>query len=337
MLLTLGIPVYNGEKCLTQTLESLKISLDYCKNKNLFEILISDNASIDQTYASIKGFTDKGLEIQYFRNIENIGYDRNINNIVQYARGKYVWFLGCGETLKEDALQRLEEKLNVQTEYSNIVLDFDIYDEALEKITDTKIYPLDNDIILEGKNNFSHDKYALAVSSNIINKRMWNEISNQKLVVKGWAHIERILSIIALNEDSKTLILPGPYFTLFREKNGWWTKQNSSLLSFLLLHIEVIESMKSKGFKPSVVDKLRKQQSRIPIIIGILDLKTQKFTLDQNIIYKMLRMFSTDYFFWSFIFPLLWIPNFLLFIPKAILKLLTELSKVLHHVKKIIY
>lgn len=337
MLLTLGLPVYNGAYCLSKTLQSIVASLDNCQNKELFEIIISDNASTDETYTSIKEYLNSGLTIKYFCNTKNIGYDGNIDAIVQRANGKYVWFLGCGETLKEDALERLVEKLTTDIEYSNILLDFDIYDERLGKISDTRIYSFDNDIVLEGKNNFLHDKYGPAVSSNIINTKLWNQVSGEQLFVNGWAHIERILSIIALYEDSKTLILPHPYFTLFREKNGWWTKPNSYLLLLLLLHIKVIRSMLHKGFDLKVVNQLQHKQSRMTLINAIIQSKGYGLKMNIQIFNNMLVLFKKDYFFWLFALPLLMLPNSLLFIPRSIFRLKNILIKVSYYVKKTIY
>lgn len=337
-LLTLGLPVYNGEQCIGFTLQSIIDALKYVNDSTKIEILVSDNNSTDKTSEVVNKFINDGFKINYYCNETNIGYDGNIDAIVKRASGKYVWFLGCGEKIKIDALTRLIEKFNNDDiEYTNILLDFDIYDEKEDKITVTNIYSFNHNIIVEGKNNFLHDKYALALSSNIINKIMWNQISNQQLVVNGWAHIERILSIIALKEDSKTLILVHPYFTLFREKHGWWTKPKSSLLSMLLLRLDITESMSQKGFSPSTVNKLKRQQSRMPLIDGIIDSKNQKFKPQRNILYKMINILGKDYFFWFFLLPLYLLPSSLLFIPKSVFILKSIFNKVLQNVKKPIH
>jgi len=258
MLLTLGLPVYNGDKCIGNTIKSIIQALQKIScHDSLIEILVSDNASSDNTQDIVRSFMQSGIKIQYFKNETNIGYDGNIDSIVKKAAGKYVWFLGCGEQVKEDALERLIGKLIGDIEYTNILLDFDIYDERKDKITDDKIYIFNQDIILEGKNNFLYNKYGPAVSSNIVNKNLWNQVSGEQFVVDGWCHIERILSMIALNEASKTLILPKPYFTLYREANGWWTKSNSYLVLLLLLHIKVIRSMINKGYDKKIVNILK--------------------------------------------------------------------------------
>lgn len=325
-LLTLALPVYDGGTCIGFTLQSIidaLLSLS-TQEKQMCEILISDNQSVDETSKVINQFISNGLEINYHRNETNIGYDANIDMLVEKAGGKYVWFLGCGEQIKNDALHRLIEKLNINDEYTNILVDFDIYDERKEKITDIRVFNFDKDVLIEAKNNFSHNKYALAVSSNIVNKKKWQQVKKNKLVVDGWCHVERILDMIALENSSKTLLLPHPYFTLLREKNGWWTKPNSYLL--LLFHIKIIRSMLDKGYEEKSVEKLEYKQSRVALLMAIVQSKDFGMNLTYKILQDMIELFKYDYFFWLVAFPLLLMPKQLMFIPRSIFKLLQKIK-----------
>lgn len=334
--LTLGLPVYNGDKCIEFTIQSIVDALNNLMDKTQIEILVSDNNSTDKTSEVVKKFIEDGCEIKYYCNETNIGYDGNIDAIAKRAKGKYVWFLGCGEKIKIDSLSRLIEKLNNDIEYTNILLDFDIYDERKNTITDKRVFNFENDILLEGKNNFEYDKYGPAVSSNIINKGMWLNISNKPLVVDGWCHIERILNMIALDKNSKTLILTHPYFTLYREKDGWWTKPNSYLLLLLLLHIKVIKSMLNMGYDEKVIHKLQYKQSRSALLGAVVQSKSYGLKISKKLFDDLFELFKYDYFFWVFVLPLLLLPNKLMFMPKIILKVLNSTKRVVKSVQKII-
>ena len=328
-LLTLALPVYNGENCISSTIKSIvaAISLLDDKQKNMFEILISDNKSIDKTLYMIKQFRD-AIDIVYYCNESNIGYDGNIDMIIRRAKSRYVWFLGCGEKLKNDSLIRLLEKIDNSIEYTNIVLDFDIYDEVKNKITDKRIFNFNNDILINEKNDFTYNKYSAAVSSNIVNKEKWLKIIDNKFVVDGWCHVERILDMIALNENPNTLLLAYPYFTLYREENGWWTKPNSYLL--LLLHIKVIRSMSKKGYSQEVVKTLENKQSKVALLQAIVQSKEYGMNLNRVVILDMIELFKADYFFWFFAFPLLLLPKSLMFIPRSMFKILMKLKNTLN-------
>lgn len=333
-LITLGLPVYNGEFCIGITLESIVYALNNLMDKTQIEILVSDNNSTDKTSKVVGEFIEDGYGIKYYCNETNIGYDGNIDAIVKKANGKYVWFLGCGEKVKIDSLSRLIEKLNNDIEYTNILLDFDIYDERKNTITDKRVFNFENDILLEGKNNFEYDKYGPAVSSNIINTGMWLKVITKPFVVDGWCHIERILNMITLDENSKTLLLTYPYFTLYREKNGWWTKPNSYLLLLLLLHIKVIKSMLNMGYDKDVVDKLQHKQSRFALISAVVQSKGYGLKISKKLFNDLFKLFKYDYFFWLFVLPLLLLPNKLMFIPKIILKVLNLTKRVVKSVQK---
>ena len=325
-LLTLALPVYNGENCIEWTLESILEAQKFLNEDELvsLEIIVSDNQSTDDTASIVKKYTDTSLSLKYNCNSENLGYDSNIDMLVSLADGKYVWFLGCGEKIKRDALKRLFQKLNNGIEYTNILVDFDIYDERKNTITDKSVFHFDKDITIFKKNDFSKIKYAPAVSSNIINKKMWKKVKNISLVVDGWVHVERILSIIALEENSKTLFLTKPYFTLYREKDGWWTKPDSYLL--LLLHIKVIRSMRKKGYDARVAKSLELKQSRIALLMAIVQSKEFGMNLNKKTLTEMIELFKYDYFFWLFAFPLLLLPRELMFLPRGTFKILQSLK-----------
>ena len=87
-LLTIAIPTYNRAGCLR---ELLTILIDQLKDERRVEMIISDNASPDETPAVVQDFVDRGLQVRYIRNTQNIGPDPNFLQCFEQARGKYVW------------------------------------------------------------------------------------------------------------------------------------------------------------------------------------------------------------------------------------------------------
>jgi glycosyltransferase involved in cell wall biosynthesis len=79
-LISVGVPVYNGEKYLAETLESL-----LAQTLNDFEIIISDNASTDRTAEISRAYQAKDDRIRYFRNEQNIGAALNFNRLVELS------------------------------------------------------------------------------------------------------------------------------------------------------------------------------------------------------------------------------------------------------------
>lgn len=81
---SIGLPVYNGEKYLANAVGSL-LKQDF----EDFELVISDNASTDNTEAMCREFTAKDRRIRYHRNETNIGATGNYNRVFQLSHGEF--------------------------------------------------------------------------------------------------------------------------------------------------------------------------------------------------------------------------------------------------------
>lgn len=81
---TLGMPVYNAERYLAETLDCL-LAQDYRD----FEIVVSDNASTDRTAEICLDYRHRDPRVSYHRNDENLGAAFNYSRLVGIARGEY--------------------------------------------------------------------------------------------------------------------------------------------------------------------------------------------------------------------------------------------------------
>ena len=76
-----------------------------------YEVIISDNASTDETSNVVKSFKDK--RIKYIRNKKNIGFPQNIKQAMLKAAGKYIFTLGDDDfILYDDALSKIKKILD---------------------------------------------------------------------------------------------------------------------------------------------------------------------------------------------------------------------------------
>ena len=114
ILLTIGIPTWNRSKELIECLNSINSQLHGNTNLiNCTEILISNNASTDNTKSKVLNYSSQypDLNITYVEHLKNIGFDRNVDNIFKKAKGKYVWTLSDDDLLKENSIKLLLEYL----------------------------------------------------------------------------------------------------------------------------------------------------------------------------------------------------------------------------------
>lgn len=87
---SIGMPVYNGEKYLREALDTL-LSQSYKD----FELIISDNASTDATAIICKEYADKDPRIRYVKQTVNLGALANFTFVRDVARGEFfMWAAG---------------------------------------------------------------------------------------------------------------------------------------------------------------------------------------------------------------------------------------------------
>jgi len=82
---TVGLPVYNGERYITTALDSM-LGQTFAD----FELVISDNASTDSTEEICREYATRDCRIRYMRSKENLGANRNFNGIAEVARGEFL-------------------------------------------------------------------------------------------------------------------------------------------------------------------------------------------------------------------------------------------------------
>ena len=97
IILSLAIPVYNGADKLKKQFKRIFSECDNKKFKNFIEVLISDNASNDDTkkvvnYFKKKSNKRKNIKIAYYRKKKNEGFLKNFIGLSKLVKGKYILF-----------------------------------------------------------------------------------------------------------------------------------------------------------------------------------------------------------------------------------------------------
>jgi glycosyltransferase involved in cell wall biosynthesis len=100
-LVSIGLPVYNGERHLRQALDSM-----LAQTFEDFELIISDNASTDATEEICRTYAARDARIRYSRNATNVGAQLNHHRVFRLARGTYFKWAGHDDMLAPDFLRR---------------------------------------------------------------------------------------------------------------------------------------------------------------------------------------------------------------------------------------
>jgi glycosyltransferase involved in cell wall biosynthesis len=93
-LVSLGLPVYNGERFLAQLLDSVLL-----QTHENFELIISDNASTDGTVEICEDYAKRDARIAVHRSITNRGSAWNHGRVRDLATGAYFKWLGADDVM----------------------------------------------------------------------------------------------------------------------------------------------------------------------------------------------------------------------------------------------
>ena len=111
-LVTIGIPVFNGEKYIRKAIDSI-LAQTFCN----FNCIISDNGSTDQTEIICKEYEKKDERITYVKQGENRGVDFNFRFVLSKAKSKYFVWLAYDDYWESTFLEKntkiLEENHDV--------------------------------------------------------------------------------------------------------------------------------------------------------------------------------------------------------------------------------
>ena len=104
---SIGLPVYNGENFIEETLDSI-LSQTYKD----FELIISDNASTDNTGKICNLYAEKDKRVRYYRNEKNLGGSRNYNKVFELSNSEYFKWAAHDDIISPTYLERCVEVLD---------------------------------------------------------------------------------------------------------------------------------------------------------------------------------------------------------------------------------
>ena len=143
--LTVGIPVFNGERYLPELLGCVEQ-----QTFTDFDVILSDNASTDGTAEICAAFAHRHPRTTFMRNGSNIGSAANFNRVFELSRSRYFCWLAHDDLIRPAFLERCVIELESD---SSVVLSFtarDVIDDDGELIPSAQ----DGKGFIYAKNNF---------------------------------------------------------------------------------------------------------------------------------------------------------------------------------------
>lgn len=108
-ILTIAIPTWNRAPLLAEALDILQKQLSEQSFTQKIQIIISDNASTDNTNEAIKGFCENNplLNIVHHTQDTNTGYFGNFRKCRELSTGAYFWLLSDNDHLADGVIEHI--------------------------------------------------------------------------------------------------------------------------------------------------------------------------------------------------------------------------------------
>jgi glycosyltransferase involved in cell wall biosynthesis len=106
---SIGMPVYNGQQFLAEALDAF-----LGQTFDDFELVISDNASTDDTEGICRAYAARDDRIRYVRQPRNVGVSENHRIVVVLARGELFKWAGHDDLYSRDYLERCVRVLDAE-------------------------------------------------------------------------------------------------------------------------------------------------------------------------------------------------------------------------------
>lgn len=200
-LLSICIPTFNRANYLADCLVGITKQFKDKEIAKVTEVVISNNASRDNTEKVVRGFQQRYKNIRYFKNKKNIGGDKNIIKAASYARGDYIWFFGDDDMYYPDSLR---EVLNVikKSHPDAMICNLNLFSTSGDKVIEKNLLNLDSDVLVKTKKElfrFLETKFFLPIE--------WYMTCMSCIIVSRKIFRANIKDILKTHDPSKNAFL----------------------------------------------------------------------------------------------------------------------------------
>jgi len=318
LVLSICIPTYNRANYLTECLDSVLNSVKGFEDE--IEIIISDNASTDNTTVVVNEYLKKYNFIVYNRNESNV-IDENFFIAINSASGKYIWLFADDDLMEPNAVKIVISK--IKEDYNIIVCNYTKWDKSFTQLLAPKEYLFNKDFQINNHDELLK-KFSIRIQliSSLIIKRRFvlsiNKNEYKNLHEFGISYIYVIYSSLINNVNGiflkDTLIKYRGYNSDIIGKERWYKYfvTGSNLLFDLLKH---------KGYKAYSIWQAKETVLRKYVFHDLSNRKRNEEDLGGLLEY-LIQFYIYNLSFWILIVPLLIFPKGLVILcRKVVLKI----------------
>jgi len=298
--LSIVIPTYNGSITIGEALDSIVSQIE-----EGVEVVISDNASTDNTPEIVKQYQTKFNSIRYYINSENLGGDRNHDLCVRRSRGDYVWFIGDDDKIATGGIRKVLDVISCHQNLALVFVNCSFWNRDFTKCINEKFLSLDSDILYDNADDYFQliGASASLTPTIIVNRKLWIEIGNIPFDGTGWGVLCRLFYMLP---GRSAYVISTPY-SIYRDASTRHHK-DGAFYKMIISLTHLINTLPDKGYNIITYSKVISSILR-SLPRTIFGAKVNGLKLTYNLINESISVFGKYTYFWLICFPMLFIPN----------------------------
>lgn len=325
-LLSICIPTYNREKYLKECLESIVYQKWF--NQEDIEIVISDNASTDNTKELVQEYQERFNNIKYYRNKENVWSANNVICSVEKSIWEYVWIFGDDDIVVNFWFKSIIDTLFLNKNIWWLFVNYFTFSEKTKLVLKSSIIhdmnkwcelKITNDeiIILDWNLIFNYINQVPTFLSSLIMKKSFFQKNDLNLFFDNLYPHTWICSLNTINQ--KIWLITKPLIRWLIPEKGWWHKNGVILFEAALDYLYMNHIVSQDPRCPFLMISLKKYKRdylrNFPK--NIILSKVLWFKIQEKYLQKLKQIYWNGLIYYMYIIPIIYLP-FWNFIKKII-------------------
>ncbi|WP_081620311.1 glycosyltransferase family 2 protein [Ancylobacter sp. FA202] len=206
-IISICVPTYNRAKLLSELLDSI---LDQ-ENVDDVEIVISDDASTDDTMSIADSYLFRFKHYKFIAQPINLGMDGNFLAVVAAATSPYIWLMGDDDRLEPGSIRRLLDAIELWPDAVGFTLGVIDYDVTMSTAIGLRATPT-TQLMTGSRAVFSSIADLLGFMSALVVKRdLWiRELNDPKISSINNYYIQVIILGRIIGENGQWGVIQPP-------------------------------------------------------------------------------------------------------------------------------
>jgi len=305
-ILSICIPTYNRAAYLRQCLDSILSSVNGFEKD--IEIIISDNASQDETNKVVSEYQSRHSFIHYHKNETNV-LEKNFYIAASLAKGEYVWIFGDDDLIEPHAVGKVLKK--IEENYNLVICNYSLWSNDFLKVIRESVLPVHKDMTINDHDDLMNTLGLRLgfISMTIIRRDIFLALpvsEYEALVEYGFPFLYSVYSGV-LNRCrayicAQTMLKQrGASFEAYGNKD-WWYK------CFVVGSSLIFEELRKKGYSRAAVQRAKHLVLRDDVMHD-LSFRRRKGEDVSGLFKLMLPYYKDQWFFWTVCVPMIFVPK----------------------------